>query len=371
MDLTISVIQNTSAFHDLKESWNNLLKNSQSNTIFLRWEWLYNWWRVYENPKRFLYIVLVKEHGRVLGIAPLCIEKKFTGIVKEIKFLGSNKVCSDYLDFILLKGREEETLTSILSFLQDQKHLWNRFNLTDIPEDSSTISIIQSYFGEKTAPVNTRYTICPYINLNEQWDTIVDSFASVVKNTISRKLKKFSALPDSDFYKADPDDIQNFYLKFVRLNKKRMKMMKRNSPFNDPDFLKFHKIILQELSGQGIANLYFLKAEDTFFAGIYILSYNGKYHFYQSGFFPDWSWLSPGTLLFYFCIKDAYKNHAAEFDFLRGDEKYKDSWTKMQQKNKSILIYNARISSAFFQILEYNWTRLRGNIKKLAYDAGK
>lgn len=367
LGLTTSVIQNRQDFHDLKEEWNNLLENSRSNTIFLRWEWLYNWWLVYENPRRSLCLILVKENRRLLGIAPLCTETRFGGVIKEIRFLGSNIVCSDYLDFILLENREEEVLLSILSFLRSKGAGWNKLYLTDVPEKSDTRSMIESYFGKRKVGVNPEYTVCPYINLNGEWSSIFNSHASKLRNTILRKTRKFSALPQSSFYEVKADELRDSYLEFVRLNRMRMRMMNRISPFDNPNFLEFHKLVLEEFYSKGMAKLCFLKTEEKILAGIYLLFYDGKYHFYQSGFDPDWAWLSPGTLLFHYCIKDAHEKGAKEFDFLRGDEDYKSYWTKEQRRSLAVSVYNGKMRSSLLRGMECNLSRSRGVVKKLLH----
>ena len=45
--LRITEITTTDAFHSLRASWNHCLSQSDQNTIFLTWEWLFTWWEVY------------------------------------------------------------------------------------------------------------------------------------------------------------------------------------------------------------------------------------------------------------------------------------------------------------------------------------
>jgi hypothetical protein len=56
------------------------------------------------------------------------------------------------------------------------------------------------------------------------------------------------------------------------------------------------------------------------------LSAEGATYFYQSGFDPAHSKLSPGSVLIAHAIRQAIERGHSTFDFLRGDEAYKRRW---------------------------------------------
>ena len=326
----------------MRDEWNELLKHSEMDTIFLRWEWLYNWWLVYGGGSNQLCIILVKENHCLLGIAPLYIKRRYLPLFREVRFLGSNVVCSDYLNFILFKNREREALYSILCYIEKDKYSWDLLHLTDIPSESGNIPLMESFFQHNRVAINRRYTVCPFIRLTATWETIYASFASIMKNTIKRKLKKFDRIPDSCFQELSSDaELCAHFSEFVHLNKLSLPRRKVLSPFLHTDFLTFHYNILRVLNEKGMAKLCFLRVGDTAIAGIYLLLYRNKVCYYQSGFDPAWGKASPGTLLMYHCIKSAYEGGASEFDFLQGDEEYKRNWTQRKRTSVKITIYSS------------------------------
>ena len=117
-------------------------------------------------------------------------------------------------------------------------------------------------------------------------------------------------------------------------------MKKIRSPFYNKKFLTFHQNVIEELWKEEMIRFCFIKAEGKLIAGIYLLLYNNNVYYYQSGFDPAWRKLSPGTLLFYYCIRSSYENKKEEFDFLRGDEEYKYYWTGDKKYNIKITAYN-------------------------------
>ena len=354
------VIRDREEFFNLQEEWNSLLEVSENDNIFLRWEWLYNWWLVYGKGLNELFIITVREKDTLLGIAPLHITRRVKGFIREIKFIGSNIVASEYLDFILRKERKEDTLGEIISFLKKNSDLWDLMNFADIPSQSKSVEIIGSFFFENGIRIASNYNTCYYIDLKNGWESVYDCFAPELKNTIKRKTRKLLKFGDTDFYEVRiEDNLKDYFEKFLGLNELRMEMKGIRSPFLDRDFQKFHWLILKTLYPKGMARLFFLKIGDNYVASLYILYYKKKYLFYQSGFDPAWKWLSPGTLLFEHVVRQAHDEVSSEFDLLRGDEMYKSLWTKDKRTNILITIYNQSAKGWLLRKIEVTRNYLR------------
>jgi len=369
--LELAVIHNTQEFGMLQNEWNELLELSDINTVFLRWEWLYNWWLVYGKGHCRLFIIIVRDKGQLVGIAPFYI-KKHLGFFREINFLGSNIVCSDYLDFISLKGSEEVIISSICFFLKQQKRHWDVLQLSDMPSVSGSIYFIESFFIKYKKVINKKYTTCPYIKLDLPWDNIYNSYASILKNTIKRKSKRFEKKSDSVFFEIKSgEDSETCFSEFVRLNKLSLKKRGVRSPFYKKDFSAFHKKIICDLLGKEMVKFYFIKKEGEYIAGVYILVHEYKYYYYQSGFDPAYEKDSPGTLLFHYCIKAAHENGVKEFDFLQGDEFYKSNWTKHNRTNVKIIIYNNTIKGLLTAGFYCGTVKTKGQCKKIYYKSMK
>src|SRR6202163_2853661 len=101
---SIRVVKSLEEFKGLSEKWSALLSETASDNIFLTWEWLYTWARYYLEDNRLLILLVYAEPDRLVGIAPFYIRKvRFFGFLnlREIRFLGTEEVCSSYLDFIV------------------------------------------------------------------------------------------------------------------------------------------------------------------------------------------------------------------------------------------------------------------------------
>lgn len=347
----------------MKREWNFLLKESNSNSFFLRWEWLYNWWIIYGNKPNQLWIIIVKEGNTLIGIAPTYL-KRTLGF-NRIYFLGSNEVCSDYLDLIVRRGYEESAISSILSFFQQNQKLWNMACLADIPLTSKTTGLIHEIGENKQLNISEEPRYCYYISLHQNWDSIYEDFNSIIRNIIKKKIKRLEVIGEIKFIEANSyDDIKKLFPIFLTLNTKRLRMMNVTSPFLEPSFLAFHEAVINEFEDPEITRLFLLYIKDKPIAGLYIFNDNNTWFYYQSGFDTDWKQYSPGTLLMYHAIKCAFDRKAHEFDFLRGNEKYKSYWTKEKRINIKIKIYNNSLKGRLMKYTDQVIAKINKLIKR-------
>jgi|SRR5208337_1676986 len=341
MGLELLTIHDAKDFYALRNEWNDLLEKSDQNTIFLRWEWLYTWWQVYGTGSNQLCIYIVKEDGRLVAIAPFYRTRKYI-FFSELRFLGSNVICSDYLNIILIKNKEETLMDFILPALDGMKN-WDALELKNIISSSGSVSAVESFFKRRgyMTSLDREYTVCPYIYLKSPWESINDSFSSKIRNIISRKSKKLEKSYTVSYYNVKSnEDIKKYLPDFVRLSRLRFNQKKMRSPFMDEKFYAFHKKIISELAKKEMVKFDFLKVNDTLIASTYMFRYNKRDYYYQSGFDPDWDSYSPGTLLFYHSIKNAHDTGIEEYDFLQGDENYKSKWTERFRYCSKLRIIN-------------------------------
>ena len=119
----IETIEDAAGFEKLRDEWDTLLETSASNCFFLTWEWLYPWWK-HLSGDRTLRIVTLRSGGELVAIAPLASRpRRLARLVpfRSLEFIGADRVCSDYLDLIIKRGREPEALAALAEYLSREK----------------------------------------------------------------------------------------------------------------------------------------------------------------------------------------------------------------------------------------------------------
>jgi CelD/BcsL family acetyltransferase involved in cellulose biosynthesis len=90
--LHVTLVKDEESFLCLESEWDNLLTNSQANNIFLTWEWVNTWWKVYKQDFELYLIVVRDKEANLVGIGPFKLaRKRFLQLcnISVLEFLGS------------------------------------------------------------------------------------------------------------------------------------------------------------------------------------------------------------------------------------------------------------------------------------------
>src|SRR5207244_3207037 len=103
--MTLDVIDDINALAELAPEWRELVQNSAAPSPFLTPEWLLAWW-THLAGSRTLHVLVVREEGRLMALAPLLVARGPLGVGSRLEFLGAGHAGSDYLDVIVRAGHE-------------------------------------------------------------------------------------------------------------------------------------------------------------------------------------------------------------------------------------------------------------------------
>lgn len=358
--MKVSCVTNEEEFLSLKDEWDNLLEKSSANTIFLTWEWLFSWWKSYKNGQKLLILIARDENQHLVGIAPFMINKKprFPCLfLKTIQFIGSGKGGSDYLDFIIIQDKEEEILNLFFNYLKKYPSIWNLIELSDIVEDSTTLKIIEKILKKRRLRIQKiQKTVCPYITLPKEWDLYLQSLSKKMYKNVTYQIRRLVKNYQTKFEICnDINQLEDTIEKFLELHKLRFQSSL------DLRWTNFIKEFATRFFEKGWLKLTSFKINDEPVAMLFDFIYSEKEYYFQSGFNPEWSKFSVGTVLIGLCIKDAISRGLREFDFLKGTEEYKYNWTSKERKTMQVFIIRVFSKAELFYLKE----KMRCICKKL------
>src|SRR5262245_9028087 len=107
--MKLETIETFDEFLNLRDEWRALLASSTFGCVFLTPGWLSTWWKL-PAEDRLLFIVTARDEGRLVGILPTAERPAQLSRMtpRVLEFIGSGMIGSDYLDVIIVKGREKE-----------------------------------------------------------------------------------------------------------------------------------------------------------------------------------------------------------------------------------------------------------------------
>lgn len=373
--MEIEVVKDTNKFKDLKDDWDNLLEKSNSKSVFLTWEWLYYWWIHFKGDKE-LFILLVKNKitNQTLGIAPFCVQKiKLFHFIflKKIKFLGTEKVASDFLDFIISPGLEDKVLKFIYEYLDKNADKWDIIEIGDVEEDSNNTRLLRKYVNGNYEILEQKSQICPYIKLPKDYELLLSSLSSKMRHSLKRQTKYLEEKDKMIFsINNEREHIRENINKLFTLHNDRFKSKKKGknyisvSDFSGNKIKDFHYNVASSFLLRDWLRLYFLNYDRESIACIYAFKYKDRLFYYQSGFNSNWHKWSLGSVLLGYSIKDSIKERLNEFHCLRGAEAYKSKWTKTAKKTINFTLINNNLKSNLYASVVSNKIKLKKLLKK-------
>lgn len=328
MELTLYTDE--TGFAALRSEWNDLLRRSRFDTIFLTWEWQTTWWRCLGAARGPLYLLAWRAAGRLVGIAPLYFSQYDRR--NTLHVVGCLEV-ADYLDLIVEEGQEEPVYDAFLDWLAGPTApAWETVDLCNQPSRSLAYTLLPELARARGWPAQVHQEdVCPVIALPtastgpdfDGWEAYLATLDKKERHEIRRKLRRVEReAPDAAVrYVREPDGLTDAVAAFIALH--RLSRRDKDAFMDEPMQRFFHEIA-ETLARQGWLQLSFLEVEGRPIASYFCFEYNNEVQVYNSGYDPQaYAQLSPGWVLLARLIEDAIRRRRVRFDFLQGDEDYK------------------------------------------------
>ncbi|MEW5766871.1 MAG: GNAT family N-acetyltransferase [bacterium] len=344
--MNVVEITRTDDLMGLAPVWNQALASSGSDNVHSTFEWLSTWWKHFGEDKQLL-VILVKEDDRLLGIAPLMIEsvpriKKLLPH-RTIRFLGEGP--SDYADFII-NGDKAQVIGLILDHLRKRANRWDEIDLVEIREDSpNTESLVGEAAKRGFNPQIISGVNCCYLPLNQDWETYFSSLDKRHKTAINRVIRKAGREEGGIEFvrKHPPEDLDYLMDKIVEIHRQRSQVKERASLFETKE--AFVREAVSSFAERGWTDLSTLEIGGKVAAYSLGFDYQNVVYIWNVAFDPTYKSFAPGLLTFRFLIENCMNNGHQEFDFMRGEEPYKEEWTKLTRRNYRITMTNPAFRS--------------------------
>ncbi len=331
--LSVRCITSEEDFATLTSVWNDLLARSEVHTLFLSWDWLSTWWKVFGPGLGQLSIIIVEADGAVVGIAPCYIKKERDASwipSRTLMFLGTGEkeeeeIDSDYLSIITQLGEEEAIVTCILDYIVSQ-NICDAIRFSKMILDTTIAERINRYFLEKKVAHQVEQTTSAfYIPLPETWDGYLMGLSSRMRNEIRSDRRKLAKSGEVQFRTTQsPEDLNTDFSELSRLHRLHWASKGQPGVFENNRFALFHRTMMPLLLKNGFLSLCFLSVNSKNIGVCYHFRFNNKLMFYQTGFDPDSvPHVSVGLVTLSFCVEQAILWQCSEYDFLGGIRSYK------------------------------------------------
>lgn len=349
------VITNESQWSAWRGAWNSLVGANPMMSM----DWLSAWWRHYGLGHE-LHIVAVAERERLLGFLP-CYEHE-TRLGKQLRFLGSGTVCSDYMGAVVDCKFADEAYQSINLCMRDSvssDEIALHFEATS--HSDKWIPTLSSFAQEEGYSIRIQPMVNSWsMKLPTSWNEFLQSQRG---RSVYRKAKKCIGRFESGECEVrqlrHASDLDEGMGHLIRLHQARRESVGDLGCFSDERFEPFLRDALSRMLSDGTACFSLCEKQDIVIGVALLLLGSDSVFMYQSGFDPNYAALEPGHLSvtggLLFAIANGYKN----YDFLRGDEPYKKYWGAQAKQLQRIILAPPTLRAQTIEVVYRNLSWLR------------
>ena len=298
------------SFDSLSPDWKKLQDESQPSCIFSSLEWSRVWWQQFGSGAK-LHLGAVRYQGRAIGIAPLLVRENVAS------FIGDRDVC-DCLDFVVEPGKEEDFFRVLHDNLAGRGII--RLDMAPLRPDSTVLTSLIDIAHRQGWQIScSREDVSVELNLPATWEEYLRMLTGKQRHELKRKLRRLSEEGEMN-YRTSTDATSRDIGIFLRLFRDSRQ---DKAAFLTPEMESFFRSLANTMAEEKLLRLSILELNASPVAATMSFDYKNDRYLYNSGYDPQYSWLSVGVISKAVCIKDSIEGGRKRFDFLKGGEEYK------------------------------------------------
>ncbi len=349
--LTTRIVSDQAGLLSLKGQWGELLAKSNSDSPFLTWEWISNWWTIMRQEDQELFVICVlAQSGELLGIVPFLrrVHRDWGIPVAILEFIGGDhNTCADYMDIIVSHRDLDAVSDCVLRYLHgDGAENWDVILMSGMSQRGNFRALLDRCAAKEYEIHEDLLDGCPYITLPEKWEDYLGGLSKKSRYNVGKKRRNLDQVCENRFYLvSEGDDLSGTLAGTCELQKKRLEMKGLTTCAR---FFEFQSTVAKEFLRKGWLFLGVLEANEKAVASQYAFRWRDKIFHYQTGFDPEYERYSVGLISTGLMIEAAIRENLREYDFLRGREDYKYHWAKEERPIIFCQISNKNYRGRFF-----------------------
>jgi CelD/BcsL family acetyltransferase involved in cellulose biosynthesis len=321
------------------EDWDRLARG----VPFRGWNWASAWWRHYGEDRadrRLAVLGVFDPSDSLVGIAPWYCEGQRC---REIRFLGSGEVCSDYLTLLAHRGLEKAVSSSVAHWLLRANDVeesesrdamrWSMIELTGVDSRDVMVDWLAEHLALGGCTLHhSMGQPCRRAKLPRTVDAYLSSLSKNRRKKVARLKRDLFDSGRAELHTvARMNELQPAMDCLIDLHQRRHQSLGRPGCFDSAPFAAFHREVASRLLAQGQLQLHVLRLDRKPIAAEYQLTGNGVLYAYQGGIDPTRLDFQPGHAMQLAMLTWAINNGYRAYDFLRGNELYKSHWNAQRR----------------------------------------
>jgi len=316
-DVSLSVFRNfsikTLSIESLFDIFTDFNTSLEWTCPFIHPAFMRSWWKHFKK-NRNLMILGIMENDNLSGIVPLMEKSGYA------RFIGSPDLC-DYHDVIAIPGKSQVVLTVLFHHLI--KKGIRRLQLGLVRPDSFVFRNINH--SAKEAGVNIvcqKSGVFCELKLTDTWERFLELLSGKQRHEVRRKFRRLEEAGNISFICVrDEPSAEKSMKTFLTLFKANRR---DKSAFMTDQMACFFLDMAKDAAKAGFLKLFFLHIDNFPVASVLCFDFGNRLYLYNNGYDIRFQKLGTGVLSKFLSIKAAIEDGKQVYDFLKGDEAYKE-----------------------------------------------
>lgn len=328
-------------FAGSKAIWDELLRRSDADPLFMSWGWQWRWWKHHRLALGAeLRLVAVYSGSRLVGLAPFYAHDAVVrGVLhpRRMELIGTawRNECaafSDYLDIIVAREFRGSAIEPLRDWLRGVS--WDELILCCIRRDGVACELAQRHLPQ-FARVREADPLTGWcVQLPEHFETYLEGLSTDVRRRLFNQRRK---LDDPRLQDAREGDVEENLALLWRYAANRWGNAGPSEAFRG-----FYREVARSLAREGQLRLSRLDTRQGPLSVIFNVRAGDCVYYLQSGFDQAGSsGISPGYLHFGYAIEAACAEGARRFDFLGGTGRHRDYKRDLLTEIVPLVTYHA------------------------------
>lgn len=313
-----------------RELWERLA--SRSRNFFASWEWADVWWRHFGGGSEAAFAECRRADGAPFAILPLQAVRR--GPLRLLRLVGHGP--GDVLGPICDPADAElaaRALREAAARLPSRPHLLLAERLPGGPVADSFGGRLLLREANPSLAIGGR-----------SWDEYLASRSRNLREKVRRGGRKLERAHRVEYRLCgSPAELQDDFETLLRLHRQRWG---DGTAFGQPGAVAFHRDLAAAALERGRLRLWTLELDGEAVAAWYGFRFEGIESFYQSGRDRAFDKLSVGFLLLAKTLEAAFEDGLEHYDFLRGNEPYKDRFADTDGGLETRVVPRGRLGEA-------------------------
>jgi hypothetical protein len=331
--MEIKMIHTMTEFMEMEELWASLIERMESPDIFDTWEWAYTCFNHMVDKDAKLFLMLVIDQGKGIGLAPFCLVRRRVGLLTVKVLQPINYGTAAYSRLYLDKHYNSNSVVKLfIEELNRHKEQWDVLELRNFNTKDHITYLIQQFFGSKFIVHRDESKLTSCVNFSCYSPLKLN--AGEIKKIEQREKKlhrdyQVNVMLDQPFS-------ERIWERMTELHKAKWE----GSMFLNQSFLDFCDRLLPILDRKDQLGFSYIEIDGEIEAVSWTLYMNKKAYCEITNYSKQYAHYGIGLILTKQVLTYLHEQGMEEYDFLHGSETYKFYWADTIRRNYDFYIYN-------------------------------